>query len=131
VRMLRHDPHTVSRRKPRLNLPGIARHVQFLLDGGLGEEKAVILAGGAAGDFSTMTVAERLQVTVLNQSCYHYVGRRFGKLAPASKPVEVAPSTAPYRRSVGRRQPYRGINSVGDGDHITKSSGESAAARFA
>lgn len=45
-----------------LNLPGIARHVQFLLDGGLGEGKAVILAGGAAGDFSTMTVAERLQV---------------------------------------------------------------------
>lgn len=45
-----------------LNLPGIVRHVEFLLAGGLAEGTGVILAGGAAGDFSTMTIAERLQV---------------------------------------------------------------------
>jgi dihydrodipicolinate synthase/N-acetylneuraminate lyase len=45
-----------------LNLAGITRHVRFLRDGGLREGNCVLLAGGAAGDFSTMTVAERLQV---------------------------------------------------------------------
>ena len=35
---------------------------------------------------------------VLNQSCYHthrYTGRKFGKLATAFKPVEVAPRAHP------------------------------------
>ncbi len=45
-----------------LNLPGITRHVRFLREGGLREGNCVLLAGGAAGDFSTMTIAERLQV---------------------------------------------------------------------
>lgn len=45
-----------------LNLDGIRRHLRFLLDGGLREGNAVILSGGGAGDFSTMTVGERLQV---------------------------------------------------------------------
>src|SRR5689334_13998384 len=45
-----------------LNLPGIRRHVEFLLDGGLREGTGVLLAGGAAGDFSTLTLAERFQV---------------------------------------------------------------------
>lgn len=45
-----------------LNLPAIQRHVQFLLEGGAQTGSAVLLAGGAAGDFSTMTFDERRQV---------------------------------------------------------------------
>ena len=45
-----------------LNLDGIRRHVGFLLEGGLNNRNAVFLAGGAAGDFSTMTFEERLAV---------------------------------------------------------------------
>lgn len=45
-----------------LNLDGVARHVRFLRDGGLQEGNCVILSGGGAGDFSTMSIAERLQV---------------------------------------------------------------------
>ena len=46
-----------------LDLPAIRKHVQFLRDGGIDEQTGVLLAGGAAGDFSTMTFSERLQVT--------------------------------------------------------------------
>ena len=45
-----------------LNLPAMRRHVRFLLDGGIGTGTGVLLAGGAAGDFSTMTLDERMQV---------------------------------------------------------------------
>ena len=45
-----------------LNLPAIRRHVRFLRDGGIDEQTGVLLAGGAAGDFSTMSFSERLQV---------------------------------------------------------------------
>ena len=45
-----------------LDLPAMHRHVQFLRDGGIEEQTGVLLAGGAAGDFSTMTFSERLQV---------------------------------------------------------------------
>ncbi len=45
-----------------LDLPAMRRHVQFLRDGGIDEQAGVLLAGGAAGDFSTMTFSERLQV---------------------------------------------------------------------
>ena len=45
-----------------LNLPAIRRHVHFLCDGGISEQTGVLLAGGAAGDFSTMNFSERLQV---------------------------------------------------------------------
>jgi dihydrodipicolinate synthase/N-acetylneuraminate lyase len=45
-----------------LNLPAIRRHVRFLMEGGIQEGTGVVLTGGGAGDFSTMTVAERLQV---------------------------------------------------------------------
>lgn len=45
-----------------LDLPAIRRHVRFLLDGGIKEQTGVLLAGGAAGDFSTMSFSERLQV---------------------------------------------------------------------
>ncbi len=40
----------------------IARHVNFLVDGGCATGNAVLLAGGAAGDFSTMTFDERVGV---------------------------------------------------------------------
>jgi 4-hydroxy-tetrahydrodipicolinate synthase len=45
-----------------LNLPAIRQHVEFLLAGGIREGTGVLLAGGAAGDFSTMTLTERFQV---------------------------------------------------------------------
>jgi len=45
-----------------LNLPAIRRHVEFLLAGGIREGTGILLAGGAAGDFSTLTLAERFQV---------------------------------------------------------------------
>ena len=38
-----------------VDLDAIARHVEFLIDGGCVTGDAVLLAGGAAGDFSTMT----------------------------------------------------------------------------
>ena len=40
----------------------IARHVRFLRSHGVAAGNAVLLAGGAAGDFSTMTFDERVQV---------------------------------------------------------------------
>ncbi len=46
-----------------LNLPGIRKHIRFLLNGGIKEGNAVLLACGAAGDFSTLTTEERRRVT--------------------------------------------------------------------
>lgn len=46
-----------------LNLPAMERHVRFLLDGGINETTGVLLVGGAAGDFSTLSFDERLQIT--------------------------------------------------------------------
>src|SRR5262249_37471713 len=40
----------------------IRRHVKFLLSRGINAENAVLLAGGAAGDFSTMSFDERKMV---------------------------------------------------------------------
>jgi dihydrodipicolinate synthase/N-acetylneuraminate lyase len=45
-----------------LDLPAIDWHVNFLIDGGINTDTGVLLAGGAAGGFMTMTFAERLQV---------------------------------------------------------------------
>jgi len=45
-----------------VDLPAIRRHVRFLLESGITTGTGVLLAGGAAGDFSTMTHDERLQV---------------------------------------------------------------------
>ena len=45
-----------------LNLPSLKRHVEFLIQGGIREGTGVLLAGGAAGDFSTMSFEERVQV---------------------------------------------------------------------
>jgi dihydrodipicolinate synthase/N-acetylneuraminate lyase len=45
-----------------VNIPAIRKHVRFLIDGGITTGTGVLLAGGAAGDFSTMTFDERVQV---------------------------------------------------------------------
>jgi len=45
-----------------LNLDGIRQHVRFLIDGGLRTGTGVLLAAGAAGDFSTLTFDERITV---------------------------------------------------------------------
>ncbi len=45
-----------------LNLDGMRGHVAFLLERGLNAHNGVLLAGGAAGDFSTMTFDERVRV---------------------------------------------------------------------
>jgi dihydrodipicolinate synthase/N-acetylneuraminate lyase len=45
-----------------LDLEAIRRHVNWLIDGGCRTGSAAILAGGAAGDFMTMTFDERVTV---------------------------------------------------------------------
>jgi dihydrodipicolinate synthase/N-acetylneuraminate lyase len=45
-----------------LDLAATRRNVRFLLGRGLNETNAVLLAGGAAGDFSTLTFDERVRV---------------------------------------------------------------------
>ena len=45
-----------------VDLPAIQRHVDFLIDGGIKTGTGMILAGGAAGDFSTITFDERVAV---------------------------------------------------------------------
>ena len=45
-----------------VDLGAIRRHVRFLIEGGLTTGNAVLLAGGAAGDFSTLTFDERVAV---------------------------------------------------------------------
>ncbi len=45
-----------------LDLPAIRRHVAFLRAKGVAAGNGVLLAGGAAGDFSTMTFDERVAV---------------------------------------------------------------------
>ena len=45
-----------------VNESALRTYVRFLLDNGLGSDTATFLAGGAAGDFSTMTFDERVLV---------------------------------------------------------------------
>lgn len=45
-----------------LNLPGMKKHVQFLVAGGAKEGQSAILVGGGAGEFHTMNVEERLRI---------------------------------------------------------------------
>ncbi len=45
-----------------INLDAMREHVQFLINGGIQLGTGVLLAGGAAGDFSTMTFTERVRV---------------------------------------------------------------------
>lgn len=44
-----------------LNLPGMRRHVRFLLDAGVREGNGVLLVCGGAGEFSVLTAEERLR----------------------------------------------------------------------
>ena len=46
-----------------VNETALRHYVRFLVDAGLTGEYATLLAGGAAGDFSTMTFDERVRVT--------------------------------------------------------------------
>jgi dihydrodipicolinate synthase/N-acetylneuraminate lyase len=45
-----------------VDLAAIRGHVRFLLSSGLGEGNGILLAGGAAGDFSTLSFDERIAV---------------------------------------------------------------------
>ena len=45
-----------------IDLAAIRRHVRFLIEGSITTGTGVLLAGGAAGDFSTLTFEERVQV---------------------------------------------------------------------
>jgi len=45
-----------------INEAALRAYVRFLIDGGLNADNATFLAGGAAGDFSTMTFDERVRV---------------------------------------------------------------------
>ncbi len=45
-----------------VNLAGMRRHVRFLVDAGIRAGNGVLLAGGGAGEFSTLSTAERLQI---------------------------------------------------------------------
>ena len=45
-----------------INEDGVRQHVSFLKSNGINRQNAVLLAGGAAGDFSTMSFEERVRV---------------------------------------------------------------------
>jgi 4-hydroxy-tetrahydrodipicolinate synthase len=45
-----------------VNLPGMRRHVRFLIEAGIRNGNGVLLAGGGAGEFSTLTTDERLRI---------------------------------------------------------------------
>jgi dihydrodipicolinate synthase/N-acetylneuraminate lyase len=53
-----------------VNLQGMRRHVRFLLEGGIRQGNGVLLVSGAAGDFTALSVEERLQIAeaVLNEA---------------------------------------------------------------
>ncbi len=45
-----------------VDLPAIRRHVRFLIDAGIETGTGVLLAGGGAGDFSTLSFDERVRI---------------------------------------------------------------------
>jgi len=45
-----------------VNLTGMRRHVRFLIEAGIRTGNGVLLAGGGAGEFSTLTTDERLRI---------------------------------------------------------------------
>jgi dihydrodipicolinate synthase/N-acetylneuraminate lyase len=53
---------TMFRDDLELDLDAVRRHVRFVMEGGIQTGAGVLLAGGAAGDFSTLTFDERLRV---------------------------------------------------------------------
>jgi dihydrodipicolinate synthase/N-acetylneuraminate lyase len=46
-----------------VNLKGMRRHVRFLLDSGIRQGNGVLLVSGSAGDFTALSVEERLRIT--------------------------------------------------------------------
>jgi dihydrodipicolinate synthase/N-acetylneuraminate lyase len=46
-----------------VDLKGMRRHVRFLLEGGIRQGNGVLLVSGAAGDFTALSVEERLKIT--------------------------------------------------------------------
>ncbi len=53
-----------------VNEEALRAYVRFLIDNGLTERNATLLAGGAAGDFSTMSFEERLRVaSIVVEEC--------------------------------------------------------------
>ena len=48
-----------------INEEGIRKHIRFLKENGITRENAILLAGGAAGDFSTMSLDERIRVATI------------------------------------------------------------------
>ncbi len=46
-----------------VDLKGMRRHVRFLLDGGIRQGNGVLLVSGSAGDFTALSVEERLRIT--------------------------------------------------------------------
>src|SRR5690242_14799015 len=45
-----------------VNMAGMRRHVRFLIDAGLRTGNGALLAGGGAGEFSTLNIDERLKI---------------------------------------------------------------------
>ena len=48
-----------------VNETALRKYVRFLVDSGLTSKYATFLAGGAAGDFSTMSFEERVSVAAI------------------------------------------------------------------
>src|SRR3954453_8420311 len=66
-----------------LNLAGMRKHVRFLLSGGMREGNAVLLTCGGAGDFTTLTVEERIRVT---EAVLEEAGGKIGGLMGVQSP---------------------------------------------
>jgi len=62
--MLRHRPGHVPRSGSGGRFASDHAHVRFLRPRGVAAGNAILLAGGAVGDFSTMTFEQRLQVAI-------------------------------------------------------------------
>lgn len=46
-----------------VNLKGMRRHVRFILDGGIREGNGAVMVSGSAGDFTALSIPERLAIT--------------------------------------------------------------------
>jgi dihydrodipicolinate synthase/N-acetylneuraminate lyase len=75
-----------------VDLDAIRRHVRFLIGGGLTTGNAVLLAGGAAGDFSTLTFDERVAVaeTVVDEAAGRVPIAMGGQTTSTRELVELA-----------------------------------------
>jgi 4-hydroxy-tetrahydrodipicolinate synthase len=82
-----------------IDLDAVGRHVRFLIDGGIRTGTGVLLAGGAAGDFSTMSIEERLAV-----------GKRIVEEAAGRVPVALGAQTTSTRELI---RLARGAEAIG------------------